>query len=123
MTKERYDIYKRTFDFAVDTAKLIKNLNKNMITVEYAKQLIRSSGSIGANLEEADGAASKKDFINKVIIARKEAKESRHWLRLIATVSDFNSKEEKETMDRLVNESKEIMLILSAIANNSRLNH
>ena len=110
MTKERYDIYKRTFDFAVDTAKLIKNLNKNMITVEYAKQLIRSSGSIGANLEEADGAASKKDFINFLHHALKSANETRYWLELLLESGKVDNKN-----NYLLKEAIELSNILGSI--------
>ncbi len=79
MTNEKkFDIYDRTLEFAVRVALFIDKLPKGIASVEYAKQLIRSSGSIGANMEEADGAVSRKDFVNKVGIARKEAKESGH---------------------------------------------
>ena len=76
---KKYDIYERAFDFAVRTNKLLEKLPKTTAFIEYSRQLIKASGSIGSNLAEADGALTKKDFINKVGIARRESRESRHW--------------------------------------------
>ena len=121
MTNERkFDIYDRAFKFAVRSAQFIKALEKNIIVIEYSKQLIRSSASIGANLEEADGALSRKDFVNKIGIARREARESHHWVRLIQAVANFTEKSHKEEAGWLLNESKEIMLILSSIINKTK---
>jgi four helix bundle protein len=88
MEKEKkFDIKERSLKFAVSVARFIDGLPKKQSAIEYGKQLMRSSASIGANLEEADGALSKKDFINKIGIARKESKESRYWLQLIKQVN------------------------------------
>jgi len=76
----KYDIYDRSFKFAVKVVRLLENLPKRSAFIEYSRQLIKSSGSIGANISEADGALTKKDFVNKIGIARREAKESKHWL-------------------------------------------
>lgn len=75
-------IVDKTFDFAVDVAELYKKLK---IEREYniANQLFRSAGSIGANVEEAQAAISKRDFIAKISIASKEARETRYWLRVL----------------------------------------
>ena len=83
---KKFDIYDRSLEFAVRVGKLINRFPKNLILIEYARKLIRSSSSIGANIEEADGTLTRKDFTNKLGIARREARESRHWLRLIKKI-------------------------------------
>ena len=80
-----------------------------------AKQLIRSGTSIGANMEEADGASSKNDFINKVTIARKEARETVYWLQLIKKAELVHHKDNLLQLDDLINEAGEIKRVLSAI--------
>ena len=117
-TPKKFDIYDRCFNFASKTAQILQSLPKNPFITEYIKQLLRSSGSIGANLTEADGAISKKDFINKLCIARKEAKESIHWLKLINSIST----EEIKALKDLIQENTEIMLILSKIIQNTQRN-
>ncbi len=121
MTNKRYDIQDRALEFAARIARFINKLPKNQVSIEYSKQLIRSSASIGANIiEEADGTLSKKDFINKIAIGRREARESRYWLCLIKKAELLDdSILEKET-DWLINESREIMLILSSIINKTQ---
>ncbi len=123
MTNEKqYNIYERALEFAVRSAKLISILSRSQAGFEYGKQLIRASGSIGANIEEADGALSKRDFVNKIAIARREARESRHWVRLIGKVGLINNPENRKELDWLVNEGTEILLILSSIINKVRGN-
>ena len=78
-----------------------------------AKQLIRSGTSIGANMEEADGASSKNDFINKVTIARKEARETVYWLQLIKKAELVHHKDNLLQLDDLINEAGEIKLELA----------
>jgi len=117
-----YDIKERSFKFAVKTAKFIEKLPKRQTTFEYGRQLIRSSGSVGANLEEADGALSKKDFVNKIGIARKEVKESKYWLQLIKEVGSFNGKDMSAELECLIGESDELRLIFSSIINKARAN-
>jgi len=120
MSNKRFDIYERAFTFATRSAKFIREFSKDMILMEYSKQLIRSSSSIGANLEEADGALTRKDFINRMGIARREARESHHWLRLIESVGNLEKSKDLDEIKWLVNESKEILLILSAIINKTK---
>ena len=119
---KRFDIYARVFRFGIEVAALINKLPKDLVLLEYSKQLVRSSGSVGANLEEADGALSRKDFINKVGISRREAQESHHWLRLVS--SRVSEKElYKQEIELLIRESKEIALILSSIINKTKENY
>ena len=116
---KKYDIYDRAFKFAVSVAKFLEMLPKRTALIEYSRQLIKSSGSIGANISEADGALTKKDFINKMGIARREAKESKHWLTLIKAVGSFKDESLKKELDWLITESTEILLILSSIIKNT----
>jgi four helix bundle protein len=116
----KYDIHERCLKFAIKTARFVDSLPKKQSMFEYGKQLIRASASIGANLQEADGSLSKKDFINKVGIARKEAKETWYWLRLIKGASDLGLSEITNELNWLTSESEELKLILSSIITKSR---
>ena len=118
--KNRFDIYDRAFEFAIGVAKQVNKLQKSQAIYEYAKQVIRSSASVGANMEEADGALTKRDFINKMGIARREARESRYWLRLIKHANLFRYQEDEIKFNWLIKEAEEIMLILSSIINNTK---
>lgn len=109
--KKQYDLEDRTLKFAMEVRFLIKSLPKTISNIEDSKQLARSSGSIAANYIEANEAISKKDFLLRIKIARKEAKESRLWLKLL-----FVDRPEKEKQRAsLVRESEELMMILSSI--------
>lgn len=102
MQRRKFDIYVRASKFTVRTIKFLERMPKSLVVYEYSGQLIRSSGSIGANLEEADGALSKKDFINKLGISRREASECRHGLKLIEATVEMKQKEDSN--ERVVNE-------------------
>lgn len=106
----KYDLEERTFLYARKVKELIKLLPRGTSNSEVSKQLLRSSGSVGANYIEANESLGKKDFIMRVRISRKEARESRYWLRLI----DVLPEQEKE-QKWLINESLEIVKILGAI--------
>jgi four helix bundle protein len=118
--KKKYRIYDRALDFAALTALLVNKLPRTQAAFSYGRQLIESSGSIGANIEEADGALTKKDFINKLGISRRESRESRHWLALIGKVGLIFNKQDLEELEYLVREATEILLILSSIINNTK---
>ncbi|KKU70112.1 MAG: hypothetical protein UX94_C0011G0040 [Parcubacteria group bacterium GW2011_GWA2_47_21] len=79
-----YDLEERTLEFAKNIRILVRRLPKNISNYEDAKQLVRSSGSIGANYREASESLGKKDFAIKIRISRKEPKETIYWLNLIA---------------------------------------
>ncbi|MHB9019531.1 MAG: four helix bundle protein [Minisyncoccota bacterium] len=114
--KPRYDLEERTAQFSENTIDFLKKFPQNTITKPLINQLVRSSTSIGANYAEADEASSKKDFINKICIAKKEAKETKYWLRLVAhTIPEFN----KETR-KLWKEAQELNLILAAIIRSAK---
>lgn len=105
-----YDLEERTFQFARTSRVFVKQLPRTISNLEDVKQFIRASGSIGANYIEANEAIGKKDFLMKIKICRREAKESRYWLRLI----DIDGKLEAEQA-RLLNEADELMKIFGAI--------
>ena len=107
-----YDLEDRTLKFAKDVRSYIKKISRTISNIEDGKQVVRSSGSIGANYIEANESLSKKDFVMRIKISRKEAKESRYWLELIDTNNDMELDKERA---RLINESTELMKILSAI--------
>lgn len=114
---KRYDLEDRTFKFAKDVALYSRNLPKTASNVEYIKQVIRSSGSVGANYIEANESLSKKDFIMRIKICRKEAKESAYWLRLI---NETNTDDCRQGIEKLLNEALELKKIFSAILNKSK---
>ena len=107
-----YDLEDRTFKFAKDVAFYIKQLPRNISNLEYSQQAVDASGSVGANYIEANEALSKKDFVMRIKICRKEAKESAYWLRLIYETNDGTFKEEGQ---RLFNEASELKKIFSSI--------
>jgi four helix bundle protein len=82
---KQYDLEDRTLQFAERVRAFVKKLPKTPANIEDGRQLIRASGSVGANYIEANESLSKKDFLMRAKICRKEAKESRYWLRLIDT--------------------------------------
>ena len=89
MTKEQnskqYDLEDRTLAFARRVRAFVKKLAKTQANIEDGRQVIKASGSVGANYIEANESLSKRDFLMRAKICRKEAKESRYWLRLIDT--------------------------------------
>src|SRR6266513_1371287 len=103
---KRYDLEERTFQFAKASRAFVKQLPRTISNVEDVKQFIRASGSIGANYIEANEAIGKRDFVMKIKICRREAKESRYWLRLI----DIDGKLEGDQA-WLLNEADELMKI------------
>ena len=110
-----FDIKERTFAFGVRVVKVAQRLPKTIAGRELGRQLIRSGTSIGANVEEADGAMSKKDFVYKMGIARKEARETRYWLRIIGSTL-MNDQE----LESLTSECDELVKILSKIIQTAR---
>jgi len=93
---KRYDLEERTFKFAQRMRKFALRVPKNIVNLDDIKQVIRSSGSIAANYIEANEALSKKDFIHRIKICRKEAKETRLWLRLLPLSLQALEKERKK---------------------------
>ena len=113
--KKQYDLEDRTQGFARKVRSFVRKLPKSVLYVDDVKQLIRSSGSIGANYIEANESLGKKDFLMRIRISRKEAKESCYWLSLIEVGGNDLNKEK----DDLAQEAKELMMIMSAIMRKS----
>ncbi|MBI5621458.1 four helix bundle protein [Candidatus Falkowbacteria bacterium] len=109
--KKPYDLENRTAKFGEDIIVFIKIVPDNPIHRSLKQQLIRSATSIGANYMEADATESKKDFKYKIALCKKEAKESMHWLRMIATAQP----EYKQSCRILWQEAHELVLIFSTI--------
>lgn len=113
---KKYDLEERTLKFARDVRNFIKVLPKSISNFEDGKQLIRSSGSIGANYIEANESLSKKDFVMRIMISRKEAKESEYWLNLIETDNISLTK----TKIQLIDEATQLRKIFGSIIEKSR---
>jgi four helix bundle protein len=110
--KPIFDLEERTFQFAKAVRLFVKTLPKTTANLEDGKQVIRSSGSVGANYREANEALSKKDFIMRIKICRKEAKESSYWLRLIQETNDLKNSNDALS---LMHEANELTKIFSSI--------
>ncbi len=112
------DLPERTFAFAERIVRLCVFLEQNgRVSTTLATELLRSGTSVGANVEEAGSAESRRDFIHKYAIACKEARESHYWLRLLAASELIT----KERLDPLVTEANELIAILTTIIKKSRV--
>jgi four helix bundle protein len=118
MSNTNYDLEERTGKFGEDIIKFANQIPKNEVTKPLISQLVRAGTSVGANYCEADCAETKKDFEHKIGICKKESKETKHWLRMIAEAVP-NLKENCRTCWR---EATELNLIFCAIVNKSRKN-
>ncbi len=116
MNDKPYDLEDRTYKFACSVREFVKRLPRTICNLEDVKQLVRASGSVGANYIEANEALGKKDFCMRIRICRKESKESRYWLRLL----DMQENSElNRRRDGLIRESTELMCIFGAILRKS----
>jgi four helix bundle protein len=113
-SKKPYDLEERTLLYAKTIRNFVRRLPRTISNGEDVKQLVRASGSVGANYIEANEALSKKDAKHRLRIARKEAKESRYWLKLVWTNDDFELDAERY---ELIQEATELLQILSAMIN------
>jgi len=110
MTK-KYDLEERTAQFGEAIIEFVKTVPKDPVNNPLISQLVRSGTSIGANYMEADGAQSKKDFQHKISICKKESKETKHWLRMIAKANPGR----RDEYQKLFREAQELSLIFSSI--------
>lgn len=122
MTKntKQYDLEERTAKFGESVIDFCRSTRQDNVSRPIINQLIRSATSIGANYMEANGASSKKDFRNKMSITRKEAQETKHWLRMLARCFP----EQQQEISILGKEAQELTLIFGKIVsnlNNSKL--
>lgn len=113
---KQYDLEDRTLVFAKRVRAFVKKLPKNIANIEDSRQLIKASGSVGADYIEANEALSKKDFRVRIKICRKEAKESRYWLRLVDTQDNAELEQERKDLEQ---ESTELMNIFGSILRKS----
>jgi four helix bundle protein len=114
MENKKYDLEERTFLFANNVRLFVKKLSPTSANIEDSKQVIRSSGSVAANYIEATDALGQKDKLMRMRISRKEARESKLWLRLLDTANNIDL--EKDRM-QLQKEAHELMLIMGSIIN------
>lgn len=112
----KYDLEERTAKFSEGVIDLCKRTSKNTIVLPILDQLIRSGTSIGANYMEANGAAGRKDFRNKIFICKKETMETKYWLRMLIRACESS----KDECDYLWREAQELTLIFSKIASSSK---
>ena len=110
-----YDLEERTARFGEAMIRFVGGLSKSVVSRSLISQVIRSSTSIGANYMEADGAESSKDFRHKIALCKKEAKETTHWLRMLAVAIPS----ETEICRELRQEAHELALIFSAVIRSS----
>ncbi len=114
INKGRFDLEERSENFAKNCRDFVNNLPKDITHIEYGKQLIRSSASQAANYIEANEAVSKKDFIYRVRISRKETKESCLWIRLCKPKA-----EEIKKQTKLLDEAIQLRKIYNSIIEKS----
>lgn len=117
-TQKVYDLEERTAVFGESIVEFCKSLPQNNINTPLLRQVIRSGTSVGVNYCEADGAESGKDFRHKIAICKKEAKETKHWLRMIAKAIPDKADRCRE----LWKEVQELTLIFSSILNPKKKN-
>ena len=111
-----YDLGERTAKFGENTIDFCRDVKQDLITKPIISQLIRSGTSVGANYMEANGASSRKDFRNKIFICKKEAQETKHWLRMLARCIP----EKKEEIQKLWQETQELTMIFQKITSTLR---
>lgn len=116
-SKRVFDLEERTFQFAKNVRLFVKTLQRTISNIEDIRQLIKASGSVGANYREANEALSKKDFLMRIKISRKESKESAYWLRLINETNTLNNSDDAI---RLMQEAIELKKIFSSIVEKSK---
>lgn len=119
-TEKKYDLEERTALFGELVIKLCRNIKQDNITSPMINQLIRSATSIGANYMEANGASSKRDFVNKIFICKKESQETKHWLRMISSGVTENFTKELEKISK---ECQELVFIFQKISSSCRDNN
>ncbi|MDO8529816.1 MAG: four helix bundle protein [bacterium] len=109
-----YDLGERTLLFAKKVMQYVRKLPKDIPHIEIGKQLIRAAGSVGANYIEAEESLSRKDFLMRIKISRKEAKEAKYWLLLSEPVLEKNEKQ------ILIQEALELTKIFGSIVEKSK---
>ncbi len=119
MTKTKFDLEERTAKFGEDVIRFCKRIPETAVTKPLISQCILAGTSVGANYCEADDAESRKDFTHKIGICKKEARECKHWLRMIVVAVPGLADDAR----MLWQEAKELNLIFNAITNSTRSGH
>ncbi len=114
----KYDLEERTAKFGEEVIKFCRSVPQDVVTRPLISQLIRSGTSIGANYMEANGASSKKDFQNKIFICKKEAQETKHWLRMFVSCLP----DKRDEIQKLWREAQELTMIFQKITSSLRGN-
>lgn len=115
-TTEKFPLTERTAVFAEELIKFCRQVEPTVISRPIINQLVRAGTSVGANYTEANAASSKKDFRNKIFICKKEAQETRYWLRLAKSVS-----ENVTQIEKLDDECRQLVLIFQKITSTINL--
>ncbi len=115
--KNNYDLEERTAKFGEQIIVFLKGLKRDAISTPLVSQLVRSASSVGANYMEANGASSPKDFTNKIFICKKEAQETKHWLRMLQSCFP----EHGDQIKIFWNEAQEFTLIFNKICSTMKI--
>jgi four helix bundle protein len=115
-SEKHYDLEERTLLYAKEIVPFLKMVKRNIFTIDTIRQIIRSSSAIGANYLEANDSLGKKDFLMRLRICRKEAKETVYWLNLLV-INDLILKRKR---DSLVDEASQFVKIFSSIIQKSK---
>jgi len=115
--EKKFDLEERTAVFAEDIIDFVRSIKCDAVNSRIITQIVGSGGSIGANYCEATEGESKKDFIHKIGICKKEIKETRYWIRLLARANT----DKKDELRKLWKEAHELLLIFSKIIKSSRI--
>ncbi|MBI4722537.1 MAG: four helix bundle protein [Candidatus Stahlbacteria bacterium] len=108
---QKYDLEERTAKFGEEIIEFVKRIRRDEVNHPLISQVVRSATSIGANYMEEDGAESRKDFQHKIALCKKEAKETKHWLRMLIKANSDKYSE----CQKLWQEAQELTLIFSSI--------
>ncbi|MFH1367099.1 MAG: four helix bundle protein [Patescibacteria group bacterium] len=119
MPERKYDLEERTTKFAEEIIKFAHKIPFNSVTKSITPQLVAAGTSIGANYCEADNAESRKDFKHKIGICKKEARETKYWLKVMITACPQLAEE----AEKLGKEAKELNLIFNAIVRSTENKH
>lgn len=118
MINRKFDLEERTLKFSKECIDLCKLLIRDCINIELISQLVRSSGSVGANYREANDSTTKKDFYHRIGICRREAKESKYWLELLLhTNQEFS---DKDKIEQLIEEAFQLTKIFASIVKSNK---
>jgi len=109
--KKKYDLEERTAQLGEAIIELVRTFSQDSVNSPLISQIVRAATSVGANYMEADGAESKKGFRHKISICKKEAKETKHWVRMIAKANPSR----RDECQKLLKEAQELSLIFSSI--------